>query len=146
MRYLQFGGRDEKARERYTLIYLALANSQKKNTLADLRTITDLTRALRTVGEPAAEKLGRIQLFELKDGLTDDTGLVALEGIEHKMLKQLIESTPWSSGMAEEVVELNDWIERAPKDRPRVADGPADADEDQAAGGSAVETTEVVRA
>jgi hypothetical protein len=120
MRYLVFKN-DDASRKRYAMLYLALVNSERRNSREDLRTITDLTHSLRGVGEEAA-KLQGVAIYDLKESLPEDGGVVALEGNEFKMLGQLVDTTRWSSGVAPEIVDVMDFLNSAAKDRPRASD------------------------
>jgi hypothetical protein len=137
MRYLIFSN-DEKGKQRYALTYLCLVNSQRKNSMPDHQVITDLTRAVRSVGEEVA-KDGRVALFELKEGkeLTAKDLTVALEGAEYTMLKKLMETTPFTSALSEQVIDLKKFLDDAPKDKPKEVDEvlPDAKPDDEAAAG-----------
>jgi hypothetical protein len=120
MRYLVFKN-DETSKRRYQMLYLALVNSERRNSREDLRTITDLTRTLREVGEEDG-KVGAVAVYDLKENIPEDGVAIALEGAEYKMMSQLIDATRWSSGVAIDVVDVMDWLSNAPRDRPRAAD------------------------
>lgn len=120
MRYLSFSGSDQD-KTRYAIIQIALAQSGRRNSPNDLGVITDLARSLRTVGEAAEEtKLQGIPvtLYELRDA----GGVVALESVEYRMLKDLVDKTGWAAVFAEPVTDLRRWLETAGKDKPKEAE------------------------
>lgn len=96
----------------YEISFQAIALSDKQIPVSEWDDVVELIKKLKTVGRPAKEKLGKTQLYDLKDG----GGEVVLERSEHKLLVEMIERPIWRPMVIEDAAATKEWLKAQKND------------------------------
>ncbi len=97
---------DEEGQRNYELSFQAIAMTQKELPLVQWDDAVALVRKMKAVGKPAAQKIGRTQLYDLKAG----GGQVLLERSEYTMLFDMVTQPIWRPMALEDVQAVLEWL------------------------------------
>ena len=119
MYVLNFDG-SKIGKERYEICIQSVFMTTKEVTNENEDEFIFLLRKLKSIGVEAAERIGKVKLYDLQDG----GGEIGLERSEHKLLLTLIGLPIWRPAVLEQKKECQEWVKNI---KPVDGGGPQDA-------------------
>jgi hypothetical protein len=102
---------DDTGRQRYEILFQSVALSQKQCQVSDWDDVVGLVKKLKSIGNPAKERIGTHVLYDLQDG----GGEIVLERSEAKLLLEFVSQPIWRPLAIPDALAVRKWLENIPK-------------------------------